>query len=244
MRLTKQTSYALRILLHCALRPGEQVKAADIARAYNITEFNVLKIIPLLVQGGFVTTMRGRRGGMRLARPASEIRIGDIIRLTEETHIQADCFGQLQDACPILPAAPINRIFGNAVEAVHRSARRAHASGARDGASARPLRARTCERRGPDALTRVAGRTARNAHSAAVGPCREPCACLRRELQDGVERRALHLLLHRLSFGAQLRLAARRCWRGRESASAASRLISSRTARSRCSRVSSCGRIG
>lgn len=117
MRLTKQTSYALRILLHCALRPGEQVKAADIAKAYNITEFNVLKIIPLLVQGGFVTTMRGRRGGMRLARSPSEIRIGDIVRLTEETHIQADCFGQLQDSCPILPAAPINRIFGNAVEA-------------------------------------------------------------------------------------------------------------------------------
>jgi len=63
------------------------VKAADIARAYNITEFNVLKIIPLLVHGGFVKTMRGRHGGMRLARPAADIRIGDIIRLTEETHI-------------------------------------------------------------------------------------------------------------------------------------------------------------
>src|SRR3712207_2364872 len=117
MRLTKQTSYALRILLHCALRPDEQVKAADIAKAYNITEFNILKIIPLLVQGGFVKTVRGRKGGLRLARPASEIRIGDVVRLTEETHIQADCFGQLQDVCPILPAAPINRIFGDAVHA-------------------------------------------------------------------------------------------------------------------------------
>jgi len=117
MRLTKQTSYALRILLHCALRPEEQVKAADIAGAYNITESNVLKIIPTLVHGGFVRTTRGRRGGIRLARPASEIRIGDIVRLTEETHIQADCFGQLQESCPILPAAPINRIFGSAVEA-------------------------------------------------------------------------------------------------------------------------------
>jgi Rrf2 family protein len=117
MRLTKQTSYALRILLHCALHPEEQVKAGDIARAYNITEFNVLKIIPLLVQGGFVKTMRGRRGGLRLARPASEIRIGDIVRLTEETHIQADCFGQLHETCAILPAAPINRIFGSALAA-------------------------------------------------------------------------------------------------------------------------------
>jgi Rrf2 family protein len=117
MRLTKQTSYALRILLHCAISPDAQIKAADIAKAYNITEFNVLKIIPLLVQGGFVKTTRGRRGGLRLARPAAEIRIGDVVRLTEETHIQADCFGQLQETCAILPAAPINRIFGNAVEA-------------------------------------------------------------------------------------------------------------------------------
>jgi Rrf2 family protein len=117
MRLTKQTSYALRILLHCALRPDQQVKAADIAKAYNITEFNVLKIIPLLVHGGFVKTMRGRRGGLRLARPASEIRIGDIVRLTEETHIQADCFGQLHEPCAIQPAAPINRIFGSALDA-------------------------------------------------------------------------------------------------------------------------------
>lgn len=120
MRLTKQTGYALRILIHCALDPDAQVRAADIARAYNITEFNVLKIIPLLVQGGFVKTMRGRRGGLRLARPAAEIRLGDVLRLTEETHIQADCFGQADKtdgACLILRAAPVNRIFGSALNA-------------------------------------------------------------------------------------------------------------------------------
>jgi Rrf2 family transcriptional regulator, iron-responsive regulator len=117
MRLTKQTSYALRILLHCALHPEQQLKAADIAKAYNITEFNVLKIIPLLVHGGFVKTMRGRRGGLRLAQPAADIRIGDVVRLTEETRIQADCFGQLHDECLIQPAAPINRIFDTALAA-------------------------------------------------------------------------------------------------------------------------------
>jgi Rrf2 family protein len=117
MRLTKQTSYALRILLHCALKPDEQVRAADIARAYNITEFNVLKIIPLLVHGGFVRTVRGRRGGLRLARPAADIRIGDVVRLTEETRIQADCFGQAQEICLIQPASPINRILGSALDA-------------------------------------------------------------------------------------------------------------------------------
>jgi Rrf2 family protein len=117
MRLTKQTSYALRILLHCALHPDEQVKAADIARAYNITEFNVLKIIPLLVHGGFVRTTRGRRGGLRLAQAPADIHIGDVVRLTEETHIQADCFGQLAEPCLIQPQAPINRILDSALGA-------------------------------------------------------------------------------------------------------------------------------
>lgn len=117
MRLTKQTSYALRILLHCALHPNEQLKAADIAKAYNITEFNVLKIIPLLVHGGFVKTTRGRRGGLRLAQDPADIRIGDVVRLTEETHIQADCFGQLPERCLIQPAAPINRILDTALGA-------------------------------------------------------------------------------------------------------------------------------
>jgi len=117
MRLTKQTSYALRILTYCALRQGEQVKAADIAKAYSITEFNVLKIIPLLVQGGFIKTTRGRNGGLRLVRPASDIRIGDVVRLTEETRIQADCFGQQAETCLVQQAAPINRIFGTAVGA-------------------------------------------------------------------------------------------------------------------------------
>jgi Rrf2 family protein len=117
MRLTKQTSYALRILLHCALHPDKQMKAADIAKAYNITEFNVLKIIPLLVQGGFVKTTRGRHGGLRLAQKPEDIRIGDVVRLTEETHIQADCFGQLPEPCLIQPAAPINRILDTALSA-------------------------------------------------------------------------------------------------------------------------------
>lgn len=117
MRLTKQTSYALRILTYCALHPGEQVRAADIAKAYSITDFNVLKIVPLLVQGGFIKTTRGRNGGLRLASPASEIRIGDVVRLTEETRIQADCFGQQAEMCLVKQGSPINRIFGTAVGA-------------------------------------------------------------------------------------------------------------------------------
>lgn len=116
MRLTKQTGYALRILLHCAMAAPRSVTVAEIARAHNITEHNVFKIVPLLVHGGLVESARGRHGGLRLARPAPDIRIADIVRVTEETHIEADCFGGVGE-CAIRPAAPINRILDDALAA-------------------------------------------------------------------------------------------------------------------------------
>jgi Rrf2 family protein len=116
MRLTKQTTYALRILLHCAQAGDQQVKAGDIAKAYQITEFNVLKIIPLLVHGGFVKTTRGRKGGLRLARPPQEIRIGDVVRLTEQTRITSEAAPGEDDGM-IAKSASINRILGNALGA-------------------------------------------------------------------------------------------------------------------------------
>ena len=89
----------------------------DVADPFEAPEADLFSPDPVPADAPRRASTRGRRGGLRLARPASEIRIGDIVRLTEETHIQAVCFGQLQESCAILPAAPINRIFGSAVEA-------------------------------------------------------------------------------------------------------------------------------
>lgn len=116
MRLTKQTGYALRILIHCALAEGRSVTVAEVAGAQHITEHNVFKIVPLLVEGGFLQTSRGRGGGIRLAREPGDIRIGDVVRCTEETHIEAECFGGGAD-CAIRPVAPINRILDDALGA-------------------------------------------------------------------------------------------------------------------------------
>jgi Rrf2 family protein len=117
MRLTKQTSYALRILIHCALSGGKHVKAADIAADHGITEFNVAKIVPILVRGGLITTSRGRTGGLKLARRPEQIGIGDVIRVTETTHVEAECVGGSTLPCGIKRAAPINRMLGEALEA-------------------------------------------------------------------------------------------------------------------------------
>ncbi|XSG81356.1 MAG: Rrf2 family transcriptional regulator [Methyloligella sp. ZOD6] len=116
MRLTKQTSYAIRILTHCARRKGKSVRASEIAQIYGITEYNVAKIVPILVRTGFLTSTRGRLGGLKLARPAEEIHIGDVVRATEATYVEAECGGDSRD-CAIKPAALINRLLGEALDA-------------------------------------------------------------------------------------------------------------------------------
>ena len=113
MRLTKQTAYAIRILTHCAVADGGQVTARAIARANHITEFNVAKIVPMLVAAGFVRSVRGRSGGLRLARAPAEIVLGDVVRATEATRVEADCVGPDID-CAIRTLAPINRILDEA----------------------------------------------------------------------------------------------------------------------------------
>ena len=117
MRLTKQTSYALRILIHCATSGEKHVRAADIAAEHGITEYNVAKIVPILVRGGFLATSRGRAGGLKLARPPLEISIGDVLRVTEATHVEAECVGGVSQPCSIKRAAPINQMLGEALEA-------------------------------------------------------------------------------------------------------------------------------
>lgn len=117
MRLTKQTSYALRILIHCATSGEKHVRAADIAAEHGITEYNVAKIVPILVRGGFLATSRGRAGGLKLARPPAEISIGDVLRVTEATHVEAECVGGASLPCGIKRAAPINQMLSEAVQA-------------------------------------------------------------------------------------------------------------------------------
>jgi len=85
MRLNKSTSHAVRILVECAKAGDKLVKVADIAQRLDITQQNTFKIVHLLSKAGFLASVRGRHGGVRLARPATEIRIGDIVRSIELT---------------------------------------------------------------------------------------------------------------------------------------------------------------
>jgi Rrf2 family protein len=90
MRLTKSTSHAIRILLECASADEQLVKVAVLSERLDITQQNIFKIVNLLAKAGLLEAVRGRKGGVKLARPASEIRIGDVVRASEVTRVEIE----------------------------------------------------------------------------------------------------------------------------------------------------------
>ena len=89
MRLTRQTNYAIRILMYCAANDGQLSRIPEIAAAYSVSELFLFKILQPLVEHGLVTTVRGRNGGVKLGRPATDISLFDVVRVTEENFAMA-----------------------------------------------------------------------------------------------------------------------------------------------------------
>ena len=116
MRLTKQTSHAIRILIDCARVVDRPIKVAEIAQRLDITQQNVFKIVHVLSRAGFVKAARGRNGGVRLARAADDIRIGDVVRATEVTHIEVEN-GAAGSKRSGIQSLPINTVLDVALEA-------------------------------------------------------------------------------------------------------------------------------
>ena len=117
MRLTRQTSYAIRTLMYCAVNDPGLSRVADIAKAHGISELFLFKLIKPLVEHGLIETVRGRRGGIRLGRPASEITLLDTVRLTEENFAMAECFEGGDVSCPLVDACDLNAALREALGA-------------------------------------------------------------------------------------------------------------------------------
>lgn len=91
---------------------------ADIARAHSISELFLFKLIKPLVDGGLLETVRGRKGGIHLGRPAADITLLDIVKLTEENFAMAECFeGGSDILCPLAGACDLNAALREALGA-------------------------------------------------------------------------------------------------------------------------------
>ena len=116
MRLTKQTNYAIRMMMFCESNDGLS-RVSDIAKFYNLSEQFLLKILQALTKAGFVESVRGRGGGIRLARPAEEISIGEVVRATEDNFELAECFEAGETICPLVSTCGLNEALSEALAA-------------------------------------------------------------------------------------------------------------------------------
>jgi len=117
MRLTRQTNYAIRILMYCAANEGRLSRIPDIAQAYSLSDLFLFKILQPLVEAGLVQTVRGRSGGVRLAKPAEDITLFDVVRVTEENFAMAECFENDGAECPLIDGCGLNEALRKALGA-------------------------------------------------------------------------------------------------------------------------------
>lgn len=101
MRLTTFTDYGLRALMRIGSDPGRDFSTAELAAEFGLSRNHLSKIVQRLVQGGIITTRRGGGGGARLARPADDIRLGEVVRLLETGQALVECMGPDHGACTI-----------------------------------------------------------------------------------------------------------------------------------------------
>jgi Rrf2 family nitric oxide-sensitive transcriptional repressor len=116
MRLSIHTDYALRMLICLGARPGEIVNVAEIADAFGISRHHLIRVAQRLRDAGYVETMRGNGGGVRLAQAPSAINIGAVVRVTENDFSLVACF-EPDGHCRIMPACALRSVLADAMEA-------------------------------------------------------------------------------------------------------------------------------
>ncbi len=119
MRLTTRTNLATRVLMFCAVNNGQIVRSAEIAERCNASLNHVLQVVNLLRENGFVSTLRGRAGGLRLALPMDRISIGQVFRLIESSVPFAECFDTQANTCPLSLVCRLRKYLDRALEAFY-----------------------------------------------------------------------------------------------------------------------------
>ncbi|ACT57093.1 iron-responsive transcriptional regulator RirA [Candidatus Liberibacter asiaticus] len=117
MHLTKRTDYGIRVLMYCAIHNDYPNRISQIAEACCISELFLFKILQPLVKAGIVETVRGRRGGVRLCRPADQITILDVVKATEESFFVAECFASHKIDCPLVGSCGLTSVLRKALNA-------------------------------------------------------------------------------------------------------------------------------
>ncbi len=114
MRLTSMTDYALRLLMYVALHPDRLCTIREITQAYGISEAHLMKITHRLGLQGWIQTVRGKGGGMRLAHAAQDINLGEVVRGIEPDFVLVECLGA-DSRCVLTGSCRLARVLDEAL---------------------------------------------------------------------------------------------------------------------------------
>jgi Rrf2 family nitric oxide-sensitive transcriptional repressor len=116
MQLTKFSDYALRVLMYAHAADDRLVTIEEMAGAYRISRAHLMKVVNALTRSGYLTAVRGRAGGLKLAKPAEHIRLGDVVRITEPDFALVECFAT-GSQCVITGCCRLPRVLNEALAA-------------------------------------------------------------------------------------------------------------------------------
>lgn len=111
MKLTLYTDYSLRVLLYLAYKEGETATISELADFYKISRNHLVKVVHDLGKNGYISTARGKGGGMKLARLPEDIKISEVVRKTEPDLDLLECFNPSTDQCAITRICKLKSIL-------------------------------------------------------------------------------------------------------------------------------------
>ncbi|HWH69590.1 MAG TPA: Rrf2 family transcriptional regulator, partial [Candidatus Sulfotelmatobacter sp.] len=117
MRLSTYSDYAIRVLVQTAVRSPQRVTVDEVADTFGISRNHLVKVVHDLGRSGYLATRRGSGGGFTLLRAPEEIRLGDVVRLGEETETVIDCQDGRVGACRLRPACRLKSVLDEAATA-------------------------------------------------------------------------------------------------------------------------------
>lgn len=117
MQLTAYTDYALRVLMYLAVHDDRLATIAEMASVYNISKNHLMKIVHQLGQEGFIETVRGRGGGLRLGQSPDQVALGQVVRKMEPHFNLVECFDPAANRCPITPECHLSAVLETARDA-------------------------------------------------------------------------------------------------------------------------------
>ncbi|GBU14830.1 HTH-type transcriptional regulator NsrR [Polaromonas sp.] len=117
MRLTTYTDYALRTLMYLAANREKLVIIQDIADAHHIAKNHLTKVVHQLALLGFVASLRGRNGGIKLGMEPALINLGTVVRSTEPDFFMAECFDPSKNECVLSASCALKGALHNATQA-------------------------------------------------------------------------------------------------------------------------------